>query len=90
MVTDLVICEGTNEQVSATHVRQRGFGVGWTENKLIPDDAATKIRRQLAPQLEKLRAVSILLCRPIRRVASQSVGQFFPKKGRVFAGRRLR
>src|SRR5439155_16728582 len=35
MVPNLVICEGTNEQVTAAHVRQRGFCVGWTEDKLI-------------------------------------------------------
>src|SRR5438132_11920463 len=39
--------------------RERGFCVGWTEGKLIPDDAAAKIRRQLAPQIEQSRSVSI-------------------------------
>src|SRR6266536_634029 len=72
---NLVVCERPDQQVSATHVGQRGFGVGWTEDKLIRDDAAAKIRRQLAPQLEQSRAVSLLLARPIRRVPAQGVGQ---------------
>src|SRR5207247_7646361 len=34
MVPNLVVGERADQQVSATHVGQRGFCVGWTEDKL--------------------------------------------------------
>src|SRR4030095_5189948 len=61
MVPNLAVGKRADQQVSALHVGKRGFGVGWAEHKLIPDDVVPKIRRQLGPVLEQLCAVSILL-----------------------------
>src|SRR5438552_3427733 len=75
---NLIVCERADQQVSAAHVGERGFCVGRTEDELVRNDAATQIRRKLAPQLEQSRAVTFFLFRPIRRVAAQSVGKLLP------------
>jgi hypothetical protein len=49
IVPNLVVGERADQQVSAHHVGQRGFCVGWTEDKLIPDNATAKIGRQFTP-----------------------------------------
>src|SRR6266536_1613262 len=78
MVAHLAAGKRADQQISASHVGQGDFSVGWAEHKLICDDAAAKIRRPFAPQLEQSRAVSIFLSCPVRRVAAQGVGQFLP------------
>src|SRR5436190_4551279 len=90
MVANLVVCKRAYEQVSSTHVRQRRFGVGRAEDKLIRDDPAAEIRRQLAPQSQQSRAMSLLFALPVRWIAAQGVRQLLPEKRRVFSGRGLR